>query len=357
MNAQIVLDIAELRNHEKAWQGLYDRIPKASLFTSPTWVLNWLQSFAAPNSLRCVVIYNGDGLQAVLPLVKVSTRWRRIPVIALCACTNAHSVRSAWLYQPELKTSIVAAALDVLHRMGQWDMLLLDGCAEEHTQTALPLIHAEQPLEHWFHSSLAINGTWSDYLSSRSRDLRRNLRRTVEGLRAQGVLEFEILTQDPEQLMNHWVAIDQASWKAQSGEVVNSSEQTRLYYYRMLQRFAANQQLLAGVLLLDRKPIATVICAHDKGMCYTLKTAMRQDYAGAKLSTGALVMANLLEHLWTHPTIRCVDFVSKQPYTDRWTSSNQTFARHLVFAQSWRASVVRTVEDGLRRISTLRRAA
>lgn len=355
MNARLIQNMVELRTYESAWQGLYERIPQASIFTSPTWVLNWLQSFAAPDSLRCVLVFDQDDLQAVLPLVRVATRWRRVPVIALCACTNAHSVRSAWLYRPQRKLAIFAVALQLLRRMGHWDMLLLDGCAGAHTDAALPNLPAAQPITHWCHSSLTISGTWSDYFSGRSRDLRRNLRRTAQGLRAQGVLEFEVLTQDADQLMRHWVVIDRASWKVNAGEVVDSNEQTLGYYQHMLQGFAAKQQLLAGVLLLNRQPIATVICTHDKGVCNTLKTAMRQDFADAKLSTGALVMAHLLEHLWSHPSIRCVDFVSKQPYTDRWTSENLSFTRHLVFALSWRGCLVRVLEASLRRLAPLRR--
>lgn len=357
MNAHLIQDMATLRTHESAWQALYERVAQASLFTSPAWVLNWLQSFAPPDSLRCVVVYNGDELQAVLPLIRVPTRWRRVPVMALCACTNAHSVRSAWLYLPEQKDALVAAALHVLRQAGQWDVLLLDGCPGAPTNITLPNLPAEEPVQHWFHSRLDLSDTWSNYLNSRSRDLRRNLRRTTEGLRAHGTLEFEIHTQDPDPLLHHWMAIDRASWKAQAGEVVDSNEQTLRYYHGMLQRCAATRQLLAGVLLLDRTPIATVICAHDKGMCHTLKTAMRQDFAGARLSTGALVMAYLLEHLWSHPTIRSVDFVSKQPYTERWTRDTLAFERRLVFSRSLRGSLVHAIEAMLRWITVLRRTA
>lgn len=357
MNAHIIHDMVSLRAQEPAWQALYERVAQTSLFTSPTWVLNWLQGFATPESLRCIMVYHNQELQAVLPLVRVATRWRRIPVMALCACTNAHSVRSAWLYQPHCKEAIVTAALGVLHQAGPWDVLLLDGCAGADSGAALPPLQNEEPVQHWNHSRLDILGSWVDYLHSRSRDLRRNLRRTTESLHAQGKLEFQVHTGNPDQLMQHWIAIDRASWKAEAGEVVDSNQQTQHYYLGMLRGFAAKQQLLGAVLLLDNNPIATVICAHDKGLCHTLKTAMRQDYAGPRLSTGALVMSFLLEHLWSHPTIRCVDFVSKQTYTDRWTRDNLAFERRLVFAPTLRGRLLRTIERLLRWIAPLRRTA
>ena len=140
-------------------------------------------------------------------------------------------------------------------------------------------------------------------------------------------------------------SIDKASWKAQDGESVDSTHQTLHFYREMLRGFAKSDQLLGGVLLLNDKPVATVICAHDKGTCHTLKTAMRHELSGARLSPGALVMARLLEHVWTHPAIHAVDFVSKQPYTERWTSENQTFERHLAFASSWRGTAVRYIDN------------
>ena len=215
-------------------------------------------------------------------------------------------------------------------------MLLLDGCDGPGLAGIVPTQADELPVERWQHSCLPLRGTWDDYLAGRSRDLRRNLRRTEAGLSTMGRLQFQLIEHDADQLFEQWVQVDRASWKASKGETVDSNAQTTGFYQGMLRCFSGQRQLLGGVLSLDDTPIAVIICARDKGICRTLKTAIRQDLSSARLSLGAVVMARLLAALWSQPGMHMIDFVSRQPYTERWTADTLTFERRVAFAASWR---------------------
>ena len=96
--------------------------------------------------------------------------------------------------------------------------------------------------------------------------------------------------------------------------------------------------MLGGVLSLDGQPIAVLVCALDsqRGVCYTLKTGIRQNLSSARLSLGALVMDRLLAALWAKSDVRLIDFVSKQSYTERWANEVLSFERRVAFASSWR---------------------
>lgn len=301
MKTEIIDSLDQLREHEAEWQSLYCRLPAAPVFTSPGWVLNWIENFAPKTPLRCVFARNADGLQAVLPMIPLRTRWRRVPVVALTACTNQHSVRSALLFDSALREAAFAASHDALREIGGWDMLLLDGCSGPDSADSVPPLPGELPAERWQHSGLPVSGCWEDYLTTRSRDLRRNLRRAETDLYAMGLVTFTLIEHDADRLFDQWAQVDRASWKADSGETINSSAQTSGFYLGMLRRFAALGQLVGGVLSLDDKPIAVVVCARDKGTCHTLKTAIREDMSSARLSLGAVVMARLLAAMWSHP--------------------------------------------------------
>ena len=354
MRVEIVDSLDGLREREAEWLTLYRRLPGASVFTSPAWVLNWIESFATETSLRCAFVCDEYGLQAVLPMVPVSTRWRRIPVVALTACTNQHSVRSALLFDPALRESIFADAQQALRDVGGWDMLLLDGCAGPDSAGCIPQLPDELPVERWQHSCLPVHGRWEDYLAGRSRDLRRNLRRAEADLDAMGQIRFTVIEDDADRLYEQWVEVDRASWKADGGETVDSDAQTSGFYLGMLRCFAARQLLIGGVLSLDDRPIAVVICASDKGVCHTLKTAIREDLSSARLSLGALVMARLLAALWSRPGLYMIDFVSKQPYTERWSADAFTYERRVAFTASWRGQAAALLDHAVQRMTKRR---
>lgn len=344
MKLELIEDVAGLRSREAQWTTLYRQLPKASIFTSPGWVLNWIESFAPQTSLCCMFASDSSGLRAVLPLLPVAMRWRRLPVTALVACTNAHSVRSTLLFDVVDRTPIFDALANALRGTAGWDLLLLDGCATADGQSLVPPLPRELPVHHWQHYALTVRGTWAQHHATLGRDLRRNLRRAESDLSALGRVRFDVVESDADRMYEQWVEVDHASWKASAGEIVESSPETRSYYRRMVQGLALNGQLLGGVLMLDDRPIAALMCMRDKGVVYTLKTATRADLSSARLSLNAVAVARLLQTVWARRDVQLVDFVNKQPYTERWTSEKLEFERRVAFAPSWRGHAAQSLE-------------
>jgi hypothetical protein len=357
MKLELVEDLAGLREREAAWSALHGRLPAAGVFTSPGWVLNWIENFAPDTRLRCLFASDRSGLRAVLPLLPVATQWRRIPVTALTACTNAHSVRSALLFDPADRERVFAGLADALRDDAGWDMLLLDGCDTAQGEGVVPPLPRELPAERWQHYALAVHGTWANYHAALSRDLRRNLRRAESDLHALGRVRFDVEERDADGLFEQWVQVDRASWKADGGETVDHNPQTRAYYRDMLRGLAAGGRLLGLVLRLDDTPVGVLVCLRDKGVLCTLKTATRADLSTARLSLGALLVAELLQRVWARQDVRLVDFVNKQPYTERWTRQTLEFERRVSFAPSWRGQAAVWMERAYQRVTRHRAAA
>jgi Acetyltransferase (GNAT) domain len=360
MKLERLNDIAALRALQPQWTQLYQSLPGASVFTSPSWVLNWLDNFAPQTPLRCLTLWDDASstqppalrallpqpptLRAVLPLLPVRTQWRRVPVTALTACTNAHSVRSAILFDQADRSAVFNALAQDLRSAPDWDMLLLDGCDLPMDPSGASALPRELAPERWQHCTLTVQGAWDAYLASLSRDLRRNLRRVQADLSAMGAVQFEVIEDDAEKLFAHWVTVDRASWKADHGETVDSNAQTQSYYRRMLTDAAALNQLLGVVLMLNNQAVGTLIALRDKGVLYTLKTATRADLSTARLSVGALLMAHLLQTVWQRGDVHQIDFVNKAPYTTRWTTQTREFERRVAFAPSWRGQAAGWLE-------------
>ncbi len=356
LRCEIVDSLAGMRKHLEEWEALYCAVPAASVFKSPAMVLNWIESFAHEAPIHCTFVRDERSLLAAFPMVTVETRWRRVPLRALTACTNAHAVRCAVLVDGPFAAAAWVAWGEALRRSSGWDMVLLDGCEADGVASA-PLPGAgRMRVDRWAHSCLPIRGTWSDFLASCSRDLRRNLRRAQMDLEAMGRLRFEEIEQDADGLFEQWAEVDRASWKAGRGETVDSDERTAGFYRRMVRLLAARGKLLGGVLSLDDAPIAVVVCARDKGVVHTLKTSMREDLSDSRRSPGTLAMARMLEVVWRQPGASMVDFVSRRPYTERWSRDTLAFERRIAFAATWRGRVASMLDGTARSASGVLRA-
>jgi CelD/BcsL family acetyltransferase involved in cellulose biosynthesis len=67
--AVLIDDVVKLAAIESSWQELWRRVPTATPFQSPAWLLPWWRSFS-PGELAVVAAWRGGGLVGLLPLYR-----------------------------------------------------------------------------------------------------------------------------------------------------------------------------------------------------------------------------------------------------------------------------------------------
>lgn len=335
MKLEVIDNIAELRKRRPAWEKLYQDDPLSGIFLSPEWILNWLAHFGVDKPLRFLWLTEDNQLVALFTFVLQNSRWRRLPVRQLTYCINTHSVRGGYLVSKGYEKEAIGAVASYLNEQKDWDMLVADGnplsmywfqgaltgCTRESLRSAP-----------WGHSYLAVDTDWESYFRTLSHDFRRNLKRTERDLALQGDINFQYATSldDLSLAFDAMREIDAASWKAIKGETIDENANLSSYYLGLAKEFAAAGKLVLGILRVGGEPTAMIMALHDKGILYTMKTSFKMNIGSARISPGNLVMFHLLKNAWNKNFIG-IDFVSKQPYTEKWKANTQFFCRDLLF--------------------------
>ena len=114
----VISDTAGLLALEPDWWGLWSRLPDASPFTSPAWLIPWWQVFG-PGELMSVAVRQEGRLVAFAPLYIEHGRWgRRLLPLGISLSDYADL-----LIDPGCAETAGAALLDGLGARGaQWDL-------------------------------------------------------------------------------------------------------------------------------------------------------------------------------------------------------------------------------------------
>lgn len=335
MKVEVIDSIEALTARRSAWEALYQADTEASIFLGPDWLLNWLTHFATNKTLRFLWLTDNSTPVALFPFIVHRARWRRLPVRQLGYCLNTHSVRGGYLVRASYADAAIRAAFQHLDHYRDWDV-----CVAEASPIAQPTLangvarqRSTPRAPPWEHSFLRIDTDWDTFYKSRSRDLRRTLRRSEQDLGKIGAVEFRMFSDgdDVDRAITEMCTIDSASWKAQRGETIAAQATVLNYYTGIVRSFAATGKLLVGSLRVGGQAQAMVLALYDKGVLYTLKTSFVMAIGNARVSPGTLAIYYFLQDVW-HRQFHSIDFVSKHTYTDKWTRDTQAFCRELVFS-------------------------
>ena len=74
MRSELLIDMRALRRIEPAWWALWKRVPDATPFASPAWLIPWWEVFA-PGRLHAVALWSGDALIGFAPLYVEDGPW------------------------------------------------------------------------------------------------------------------------------------------------------------------------------------------------------------------------------------------------------------------------------------------
>ena len=340
---------------ENEWRELTAGQPM-SVFQGWEWLEAWIRSFGdglAPYFLR---ISQDSATVGFIPLVAERVRWRLLPVRQLRLCVNGHSPWGG-IVDTRISASGSAAAWKYLANQGDWDVLRLDMVSEGGLGT-----NFQRDIAQLCRRSLVgrsdqfyvdLTGNWDTYLSTRSVNFRRGLKRTRQKLKEQGTLSIEI-ADNPETFgdaLNEFFSIDRHSWKSRDGEVMTASRALTQYYSDVATNAVERG---CGWLVLARvsgTAISAMLCLEACDSVYALKTSFDSLYGSGTVSPGCLVVAAGLEESWRRGLKRFY-FLSGNSEWGRWTEQRQSFVSRIIFHPSWYGQglgMLERIREGLHR--------
>lgn len=299
LRVEEVTDTAGLLRVAPEWRALAEAGWPGGFFQSWEWTSSWLEAFQHTRRIECLLVRDGSRLVGVLPLLSQPLGLLR-GRSGLGATANEETP-STGMCCPGEPDPIVRALLD---------HLLL---TRPRLRLTLPRVPKDAP----FYSSLCsqapalglgvvrrearrspvvdIQGTWEQYLDTRSKHTRKEWRRKSRRLEEGGSSEVVLVTrpEDLERVLPDLEEIEKRSWKEEAGTSLFADQDHQRFYAELARRCAARGWLRLHLLYVDARPAAHVFGVAYANEFLALKTSY--DRERASLSPGVTLMLTTLE--------------------------------------------------------------
>lgn len=318
------------------WNRLAQATPEATVFQTFEFLRLWWNHVGWGNELLLQVALRGDRPVAILPLQLDPRHWCGAEFRTLSFLGDApESDRPRLLHEPGDATLPGIMARDLLARADVWDELALAEQSDaEPFAAALCAALAAQGF-HVGHGvpkeapRVVLDGTWPDYLRSRSRALRKGLRRKRQKLEQQGRprLVTVAVGGDDGHALEEYLAIERASWKNGSTVGVLRDEVTTALYRETIGRLAASHAVEFRLLQVGDRTIAATFGIVWRDAWYSLHIAHDRAWDGC--SPGVLLTAMEIEEAFATHRYRVFDFLSGALTNKREWANDRVITRDL----------------------------
>lgn len=331
--------VADLRRQATAWDDLWRR----SQVTLPTsrapLVALWCDHFLAARPFAALVVEQDRQLVAALPLMQ--QRMQGLSVTSLPA--NQWSPGGDLLLDPLADVGEVCRALaEGVGRLG-WPLLWIDALPAQAPRwqkwlAALAESGRTESLRRRYDIDVvAIDGSWAQYMASRSKSHRRHLRRSMERAEELGGVALEChqdLSPDQlEPLLRTCFEIERSGWKGQRGSAVLNVPAAWEFYVCQARQLAAWGAFRLTTLVHRERPIAFEYGWQSQGVYCSPKVGY--DERLAAISPGQLLRWLLIEQFHATNEVVAVDFLGPaSAATSRWATHRYEIDRLLISTDS-----------------------
>lgn len=339
---------ADLRRASEAWNDLWQRSSAARPTARAEQLAIWHDCFAGSQPFRALLVERDGQLVAALPLV-MRRRWG-IPLAG--SLGNAWSPGGELLLDPTSERAPICAALiDGLKRQTP-GLLSLDGLLYESEANRVLLSEFEHagiahvPRRRFTAPLIHIGSSWPAYLSSRSHNLRRQLKTIARRADELGGIEFQrcdcLPPGEVEPLLNDCFELEAAGWKGRKSSAVLNDARARRFYLLQAEELARCGQLTIALLRRGERIVAFEYGWQSGGVRSVLKIGY--DESLARLSPGQLLRMRLVEQLFAESQTQWVDFIGPTTRaTGQWATHRYEVGRMLAAVGSHVASAALAV--------------
>jgi CelD/BcsL family acetyltransferase involved in cellulose biosynthesis len=297
-------------------------------FQRVAWIRNWLRG--PGKDCELFVLHSADhGVVAPFYRFRLGGTWLRL-------LGHRHSDYEELVsVAPRAQAWQMVADTLVEHR-SEWDALELDSAPhsaqiQQAFLSAGGRVHAAPRDEC---PALELSGRFEDWLQSKGRQLRRNLRIWERDLGARGDLQVECLrTPLAAPAIEELASIEAASWKAKSGEVFFGDPGRSA----LMRGFLGDAESGARVYVLRVGGVAAAfaIVHSDASTWYYYWPAYREEFP----SSGSLLLARIVEDAFANGVQRFDLLRGGAAYKRLWSSTSQT-VDHVLWSRSARGHLL-----------------
>lgn len=343
---EVISDLAQLQALAPEWQALWTRLQCECLFQTPTWHIAWWRAFGTQGTPHFLVFRNANQqLIAIAPLIRYVDRWHGIPVRIVGSYNNDHASRCDILCEPAHEVHVAQRmAGHLASTQWHWDALFLRQVPAEATwRSALQDACQAQGLMPFAPTPgtgkcvLPVQGTWSQYLASKTSHFRARLKENMRRVAKHGPITYRRSTGAAEDFAA-FQQLEQASWKADDayaklGEVGWDFQQ------EVALSAAAGIRCYNLFLEMNGKILGGIHAVGTAGRMYSLQ--MLFDESVRSLYPGRAQFAVQIQDMFAADDVGLLDFNGNSPFCKSWTDVELQFVNQQIFSSNPYARALR----------------
>jgi CelD/BcsL family acetyltransferase involved in cellulose biosynthesis len=330
----------------------WDRVATAAraFYLAMPWIRAGWETWRT-GDLDVATVWSGSRLVGLAPCSRRRRRWWGLPARIVENVFNVHLCASDVLLEDPRALDLVLDAWDA----EAWDAATLRSIpASSRFLAGLPEaagrrgwgVHTRPGLKG---PSLAVDRSWEEFLATRSRNFREQLRRKARTLDAAGVRsEVDCVTAPGtlEGVLPELMQLALRSWKGARGSSLATQPQ-RSFYDRVLPALAARGALRLWTLRIGGRLAAFDMCVAWVRDVSLLKTSYDPEFA--HLSPGFVLHAKAIESVFRSGEFDRYHFLgAAEPYKLQWTREPEPFVHVFVFNDRVHSRALEALEFGVR---------
>ncbi len=338
-------DLGGLLALAPAWTELAHEIG-APPFLRPEWSAAFLSAFSRGEPLVAAAVYHGRQLRAILPLLKDSHFFRRLPARVLRSPSNFHSCRFDLIESRHDRAAINDLLWRALRSRSDWDVIELWDVPDGGSFEAI----MERAADDGF-----LAGKWPTFRSPyleipppgvdlanvfppREKSFRHRLKSKVKKLSGRGDLKLERVTDPRSRRLREFFELEAAGWKGSMGTAIGSDARLVSFYENVAASFAKLGEFTLYSLTLGNRPLAMQFGLTSGRTYYMPKVAY--DENEHRCSPGQILVLEVLEDLQRRGVQRYEFLGSASRWKNVWTASDTQHAHCYIFRPNLRGRLL-----------------
>lgn len=306
-------------------------------------------------------------MRLVAPLMRSRRSERGVPAHWLTFIEHPEAQIADVLYPAQRagRDALVALLHHLQQQCKDWNVLALDKlpCDSPTVDHLRNMLSSSEP--HWdMHPSheayyLPLQGTWEQYLNSRSTRFRKTLRNIVnrvERIGAQTRVNRYVGAALDSQVLHKVFSVSDSSWKLGDGIAMTSKEPRMRFFEDIVSNPRQQKAIQIWLLEVDSMPIASETQVIDGPTVYAIRSDYDEKYADA--SPGVYLQMEILKQLFTDPHEVYNFGVGLNPYKARWTEDRLSLMKFKAYNTGLYGRLLRRIHqydpESLQRIPGLK---
>jgi len=276
--------VSALERYEKEWNYILGCASPLDFFHTYDWVYTWLKNFWQDRPLCFLLVREQNRPFAIAPLLddRKGDLWCRG---SLVTPINGEAKRTSIILFNGVEKILESVFTFLKKTRGRVRLTLRNARKDSPLVFSMPKIAKKYHLSTCISQRssspiLRLNGTWSDYLNSKSRHFCKELDRKSRLIERHGKADWYVVTNtnQVESAIENFLAIEENSWKHKEGRSIAARPLLTKFYKEFAVRCAEKGWLRMHFLSLNDIPIAYIYGLVFNNEYFALKTSYNEKY-------------------------------------------------------------------------------